>query len=71
MMSWRVTTNTKDDVMAGYKIFIQVKSIRFGLSIEDLHEIVQINLGPNVGDITTEYKPPRRGRIMLTRNHPY
>ena len=26
---------------------------------------VQINLGPNVGDITTEYKLPRRGRFML------
>ena len=22
-------------------------------------------MGPNVGDITTEYKPPRRGRVML------
>ena len=50
--------------MAGYKIFIQVKSMRFGLSIEDLHEIVQINLGPNVGDITIRYDPPRRGRVI-------
>ena len=23
------------------------------------------NLGPNVGDITTEHKPPRRGWIIL------
>ena len=35
------------------------------LSAEDWHEQVQINLGPNVGDITTEYKPPRRGRFTL------
>ena len=24
---------------------------------------VQINLGPNVGDMTTRYDPPRRGRV--------
>ena len=24
-------------------------------------------MGPNVGDITTEYKPPRRGRVKLIR----
>ena len=24
---------------------------------------VQINLGPNVGDIATRYDPPRRGRV--------
>ena len=24
---------------------------------------VQINLGPNVGNITTRYDPPRRGRV--------
>ena len=30
-------------------------------STEDRHEQVQINVGPNVGDITTECKPPRRG----------
>ena len=24
---------------------------------------VEINLGPNVGDITTRYDPPRRGRV--------
>ena len=35
----------------------------FFLSIEDWHEPVQINLGPNVGDITTGRKPARRGRI--------
>ena len=33
------------------------------LSVEDWHEHVEINLGPNVGDITTEYKPPWRGRF--------
>ena len=35
------------------------------LSVEDSHEQVQINLEPNVGDITTECKPPRRGRFTL------
>ena len=33
------------------------------LSIEDWREPVQINLGPNVGDITTGRKPARRGRV--------
>ena len=40
---------------------------RILLSIKDKHEQVQINLGPNVGDITTECKPPRRSRFTL--NH--
>ena len=34
------------------------------LSIEDWHEPVQINLGPNVGDITAGHKPARRGRVI-------
>ena len=40
---------------------------RIFLSTEDWHEQVQITLGPNVGDITIEYKPPRRGRFTLNR----
>ena len=39
------------------------------LSIEDWHEPVQINLGPNVGDITTGRKPPRRGRVIPIMVH--
>ena len=34
------------------------------LSVDDWHEQVQINLGPNVGDITTRHKPARRGQII-------
>ena len=34
---------------------------RIFLSTEDWHEQVQINMEPNVGDITTECKPRRRG----------
>ena len=30
---------------------------------------VQINLGPNVGDITIGYDPPRRGRVILMAVH--
>ena len=26
---------------------------------------VQINLGPNVGNMTTRYDPPKRGRVNL------
>ena len=33
------------------------------LSIEDWHEPVQINLGPNVGDITTGRKPATRSGV--------
>jgi len=29
----------------------------------DMNE-VQINLGPNVGDMTITYDPPRRGRVI-------
>ena len=36
------------------------------LSIEDWHEQVQINLGPNVEDIATECKPPRRGQFTFS-----
>ena len=33
------------------------------LLLKDWHEPVQINLGPNVGDITTGRKPAYLGRI--------
>ena len=55
----------------------RVTSLREGngegifLSVEDWHEQVQINLGPNVGDITIEYKPPKRGRFMFIRIEAY
>ena len=41
------------------------------LSVEDWHEPVQINLGPNVGDITTGYKPARRGRVIPIMSYLY
>ena len=34
-------------------------------SIKDWHEQIQINLGSNVEDIATEYKPARRVRFTL------
>ena len=37
----------------------------FFVSVEDWHEQVQINLGPNVGDITTDCRPPRRDRLTF------
>ena len=40
-------------------------AMEFFLSVEDWYEQVQINLGPNVEDITTKCKPPRRGRFTL------
>ena len=40
---------------------------RIFLSTEDWYEQIQITLGPNLGDITIEYKPPRRGRFTLNR----
>ena len=33
------------------------------LSVEDWHEHVQINLGPNVGDITTRCKPAKEAGL--------
>ena len=41
------------------------------LSIEDCHEPVQINLGPNVGDMTIRYDPPRSGRVIPMAVHQY
>ena len=35
------------------------------LNSGDLYEQVQINLGPNVGDITLRYDPPRRDWVIL------
>ena len=40
---------------------------RFFLSVEDWHEQVQINLGPNVGDITTGHKLARSSRINFLK----
>ena len=34
-------------------------------SIEDWHEPVQINLGPNVGDITTGREPAYLGQVSF------
>ena len=65
---WRhggLSSSYGGDVMAVYKDHMRIFKKEFFLSVEDWHEQVQINLGPNVGDITTEYKPPRRGRVML------
>ena len=64
-----------DDIMVGYNnhrrwrhgglwVLAQMKKGRFFLSVEDWHEQVQINLGPNVGDMTIRYDPPRRGQVI-------
>ena len=39
------------------------------LSIEDWHEPVQINLGPNVGDIITGRKLARKGRVIPMKSY--
>ena len=63
MTSWRVIRNQEDDVTAGHN-FCTDRSQKFSSEgIEDRHEPVQINLGPNVGDVTTGHKPARRGRV--------
>ena len=52
MTSRRVTRNPEDDVTTGYSLHTSV-SRRFSIErIEDWHEPAQINLGPNVEDIT-------------------
>ena len=53
----------EDDIMAVYEIYAKVLKEEFFSSVEDRHEPVQINLGPNVGDITTGCKPAGRGRV--------
>ena len=52
-----------DDVMTVYKIYAKVQKEEFFSNVEDWHEPVQINLGPNVGDITTGRKPAYLGRV--------
>ena len=54
---------SEDDVMAGYRVFsdrgrwISSKCSRL------TKNKVQVDPGPNVGDIATRYDPPRRGRV--------
>ena len=52
-----------DDVMAVYKIYARIWKKRFSQGFGDSHEPVQINLGPNVGDITTRCKPAREAGL--------
>ena len=63
MMSWRFAVILEDDVMAVYKIYAKMLKEEIFSSFEDWHEPVQINLGPNVGDITTGRKPAYLGRV--------
>jgi len=42
---------------------IYKKMLKMKLLLKDWHETVQINLGPNVGDITTGRKPAYLGRV--------
>ena len=39
------------------------KMLKMKIFAKDWHEQVQINLGPNVGDITTRRKPAYLGRV--------
>ena len=66
-----------DDVMAGFRnsrrwhhgglqYLERTNREGFFLSVEDWHEQVQINLGPNVGDIITRRKPAYLGRVNFT-----
>ena len=71
MTSRRVTEHSEDDIMAGYNISQSRCKGRIFRSVEDRHEQVQINLGPNVGDITTGHKPARRGRVIPIMSYLY
>ena len=64
MTSWKFFAFSKDDITAGYENFNEDKKMDFCLSIEDWQRTkFKVNLGPNVGDITISYDPPRRGRV--------
>ena len=52
-----------DDVMAVYKIYAKIWKKKFSQGFGDWHEPVQINLGPNVGDITTRCKPAKEAGL--------
>ena len=55
--------------MAGYEFSHKWRREDFFLRVDDSHEQVQINLGPNVGDMTIGYDPPRRGRVIPMAVH--
>ena len=42
---------------------IYKKMLKMKFLLKDWHEPIQINLGPNVGDITTGRKPAYLGRV--------
>ena len=57
MTSWKFFVFSEDDVTAGYRSF-QIKD-GFHLSIEDWQRTkFKVNLGPNVGDVTTSMTRP-------------
>ena len=60
MTSCRFTTTRNDDDMADYQLPEDVEDKDL---VKDWHEPVQINLGPNVGDITTRRKSAYLGRV--------
>ena len=62
MTSWQFMAIPEDDVTAVYKVNTKMFKLEF-LQVEDWHEQVQTNLGPNVGDITTGGKPALCSRI--------
>ena len=47
-----------DDISPNYKKMLKMKFL-----LKNWHEPVQINLGPNVGDITTGRKPAYLSRV--------
>ena len=65
MTSPRLTAAGEDDIMAVQQLREDVEDEDFA---KDWHEPVQINLGPNVGDITTGRKPAYVGRVNFISN---
>ena len=69
MTSWRVIRNPEDDVTAGHNFCIDRSQKFSSWGIEDRHEPVQINLGPNVGDITTGVTRPGGAGLRHNDHH--
>ena len=62
MTSCQFTATRDDDDMAVYQLPENVEDKDF---VKDWHEPVQINLGPNIGDITTGREPAYLGRVSF------
>ena len=60
---WRHAGLQQPEMMTTWRFTNYQKMLKTKIFVKDWHEPVQINLGPNVGDITTGREPAYLGRV--------